>query len=77
MLSNRFTRVLLLAAAALTALLAVNATQVMSRPANYKEAPHKLNTTASAPLHHIQKRATGKQQFAYFTNWFVKLENSP
>lgn len=74
MFSTRFTRVLLATTAALAALLAVNATQVMSRPPNYKDAPHKLNTTTSAPVHVIHKRATGKQQFAYFTNWYVSCQ---
>ncbi|TCD65253.1 hypothetical protein EIP91_002917 [Steccherinum ochraceum] len=56
--------------AASVAIFTVNATQVMHRPATYKNAPHKFapgNPTAQV----IHKRAGAKVQAAYFTNWGI------
>ncbi|KAF9259245.1 hypothetical protein L218DRAFT_670920 [Marasmius fiardii PR-910] len=49
----------------------VHATQVMHRPDNYKEPPNIFKTEASPKTNVIQKRATGKVQFAYFVNWGI------
>ena len=46
-----------------TCALAVGATQVMHKPAGF-------NQTARIPGQ-LAKRATGKTQFAYFTNWGI------
>ena len=66
-------RVFLLAAVALAAaVVVVDATQVMHRPAGYKDAPHKF-ATAHAETKIVHKRAGSHVQAAYFTNWFVGL----
>ena len=64
-LSTRFMQ-MLLALAAYTTL--VSATQVMQRPANYKDAPHKYATGESVPRI-IHKRSGAKANIGYFTNW--------
>ncbi|KAI0746667.1 glycoside hydrolase superfamily [Daedaleopsis nitida] len=69
-LSVTLKRFLLLAAAACTLFVAVEATQVMQRPAAYKEPPHKV-TPAKVEPKIIHKRADNKVQFAYFTNWGI------
>ncbi|KAA1477051.1 hypothetical protein DENSPDRAFT_867476 [Dentipellis sp. KUC8613] len=58
-------------AAALFAVVAVaNATQVMQRPASYKQTPH--NYTIGHPKPQIiQKRAGSKINAGYFTNWGI------
>lgn len=67
--SNR-TGLMLLVAAAFAAVLTVSATQVMHRPVNYKDSPRNF-TQGKAEPHIIHKRATGKANMAYFTNWYV------
>ncbi|KAF8998368.1 hypothetical protein BDQ17DRAFT_1328834 [Cyathus striatus] len=62
------TRLLLLAAITLAVAIVVNATQVMHRPSNYKEAPNRFATETNPKTHVIQRRATNKTSFAYFTN---------
>lgn len=69
-LSVTLKRFLLLAAAACTLFVAVEATQVMQRPANYKAKPHVV-TPAKIEPQVVHKRADSKVQFAYFTNWYV------
>ncbi|KAL0064529.1 Chitinase 4 [Marasmius tenuissimus] len=51
--------------------LFVHATQVMHRPDNYKEAPNVFPMEANPKVTSLQKRATGKVQFAYFVNWGI------
>ncbi|PIL27429.1 hypothetical protein GSI_10577 [Ganoderma sinense ZZ0214-1] len=64
-LSAAFKRVLFIAAVALAAVADVQATQVMRRPAAYKDAP---NNAAQS----VHARATsGKVNAAYFTNWGI------
>lgn len=55
----------------LIALVAVNATQVMQRPDNYKDAPHKFQTEIPPKTTIIHKRANAKVSAAYFTNWGI------
>jgi hypothetical protein len=55
----------------LAAFSAVEATQVMHRPANYKDAPHRFSVESHPKTHQIQRRATSKASFAYFTNWGI------
>lgn len=55
----------------LAALSAVEATQVMHRPDAYKDAPRKFSIETDPKTHRIQKRATSKASFAYFTNWGI------
>ncbi|KAF9532699.1 glycosyl hydrolases family 18-domain-containing protein [Crepidotus variabilis] len=67
-------RLLTLSAVVLSALVAVNATQVMHRPDNYKEPPNAVVTSKNATTHTIAKReahASEKTSFAYFTNWGI------
>ena len=64
----RFRNAVLLAAVALAALLAVNATQIMQRPDNYTKVPKKAAVGNATPKV-VTKRATGKTNSAYFTNW--------
>ena len=67
-------RVFYLATVALAAaVVVVDATQVMRRPAEYKETPNKVKTTTKAKTEVIQKRASSHTQFAYFTNWSVSF----
>ncbi|TEB25052.1 hypothetical protein FA13DRAFT_1260153 [Coprinellus micaceus] len=84
-LSDGLGRNVLLALMLLNALLATHATQIMRRPNTYKTAARKftiesspqiltvgkrdVNTTAAAV--DLNKRATGKASFAYFTNWGI------
>jgi hypothetical protein len=55
----------------LAAFSAVEATQIMHRPANYKDAPHRFSVESNRKTHRIQRRATSKASFAYFTNWGI------
>ncbi|TFK47348.1 hypothetical protein OE88DRAFT_1714540 [Heliocybe sulcata] len=48
-----------------------NATQVMQRPPNYKSPPNKVQTNSDPTIQTIHKRAGGKVQAAYFTNWGI------
>ncbi|KAF8998382.1 glycosyl hydrolases family 18-domain-containing protein [Cyathus striatus] len=43
----------------------------MHRPSNYKEAPNRFATETNPKTHVIQRRATNKASFAYFTNWGI------
>jgi chitinase len=57
----------------------VNATQVMHRPTDFKShlrpnAPFSLNHTASERVE-LTKRATGKTNVGYFTNWGIYGRN--
>ena len=70
-MSATLKRVLFLAAVALAALVVVDATQVMQRPATYKNAPHKVQTNTTAEPKVVHKRANTHVQAAYFTNWCV------
>lgn len=56
---------------ALAAFNAVEATQVMHRPVNYKDAPNRFAIEKDPKTNHIQRRATSKASFAYFTNWGI------
>jgi chitinase len=47
-----------------------DATQVMHRPNNYKDSPHKYEQGNSVPRI-IHKRSGAKANIAYFTNWCV------
>ena len=63
---------LALAATALAVFIAVDATQVMHRPDNYKEAPNRFTIERNPKTSVIQRRAAGtKVSFAYFTNWGI------
>ncbi|KAG7095154.1 hypothetical protein E1B28_005933 [Marasmius oreades] len=53
------------------AFVLVHATQVMHRPDKYKESPNVYKTEANPKTNTVQKRATGKVQFAYFVNWGI------
>lgn len=66
-----FHRLLQAVTFALAALSAVEATQVMHRPANYKEAPNRFAIETNPKTNKIQRRATSKASFAYFTNWGI------
>ncbi|KAI0330677.1 hypothetical protein GY45DRAFT_730642 [Cubamyces sp. BRFM 1775] len=71
-LSAVLRRVYLLAAVTVTALVLVNATQVMQRPPTFKNAPHNVSTEHKVKPHVVHKRATDqKVQAAYFTNWGI------
>ncbi|EJF63958.1 hypothetical protein DICSQDRAFT_134540 [Dichomitus squalens LYAD-421 SS1] len=70
-LSVTLKRVLFLAVATLVAVVAVDATQVMQRPATYKNTPHKVQTNATAEPKVVHKRANTHVQAAYFTNWGI------
>ncbi|KAH9896763.1 glycoside hydrolase superfamily [Cubamyces lactineus] len=71
-LSAVLRRAYLLAAVAVSALVLVNATQVMQRPPTFKNAPHNVSTEHKFKPHVIHKRATSqKVQAAYFTNWGI------
>ncbi|EKM53324.1 glycoside hydrolase family 18 protein [Phanerochaete carnosa HHB-10118-sp] len=48
----------------------VSATQVMQRPSNYKDAPHKYPQGQSVPRI-IHKRSGAKANIGYFTNWGI------
>ena len=49
----------------------VDATQVMHRPARYKDAPNKFSLETDPKTQVIHKRASGKASIAYFTNWGI------
>jgi len=66
-----FKRLLLLATVAFMAFIAVNGTQIMRRPATYKSAAKTFPMEKNPQTKIIQKRATGKVSFAYFTNWGI------
>lgn len=67
--SMPFGRLLFLAFVALAALVSVDATQVMQRPAGYMDPPREFATGDPTPQK-INKRAdNGYVQAAYFTNW--------
>ncbi|KAI0816864.1 glycosyl hydrolases family 18-domain-containing protein [Trametes gibbosa] len=68
--SFSFKRVFLLAAGAMAAIVAADATQVMHRPEKYEATPHKFVSTEVKPQV-MQKRAASKVQAAYFTNWGI------
>lgn len=53
----------------------VNATQVMHRPATYKEPPATYAIEENPTVNTIQKRDTGKASMAYFTNWGIYAAN--
>jgi hypothetical protein len=62
------------AMAALASLVALTgASQVIQRPAIYKGEPGNYTTAARVSPHIIHKRAPGKIQAGYFTNWSVML----
>ncbi|KAI0646213.1 glycosyl hydrolases family 18-domain-containing protein [Trametes meyenii] len=69
-LSTHLQRIFFLAAVALAAFVVVDATQVMQRPATFKDTPKKAVTTNVKPQI-IHKRAGSKVQAAYFTNWGI------
>ncbi|KAJ3564511.1 hypothetical protein NP233_g8251 [Leucocoprinus birnbaumii] len=66
-----FSRLLYAVTLVLAAFNAVEATQVMHRPANYKDAPNRFSIERNPHTNHITKRATSKASFAYFTNWGI------
>lgn len=66
-----FSNLLSLLAIAMAAVSVVEATQAMHRPDNYKQPPRVFNTSTDPQIQSIHKRATGKTQFAYFTNWGI------
>ena len=73
-LSAVLRRVYLLAAVTASALILVNATQVMQRPPTFKNAPHNVSTQHKVKPHVVHKRATSqKVQAAYFTNWYALI----
>lgn len=55
----------------LIALVAVNATQVMQRPENYKDAPRKFQTETPPKPTVVHKRGNARVSAAYFTNWSI------
>jgi len=67
-----FRRLFLLVVMMLPVLIAVNATQIMHRPDNYKEAPNLFTMERNPKTSDIQRRVAGtKVSFAYFTNWGI------
>jgi hypothetical protein len=46
-----------------------HATQVMHRPDKFNSTPNSFPIEPSPRVHTIAKRAGGKVQIAYFTNW--------
>ncbi|KAF8066810.1 glycosyl hydrolases family 18-domain-containing protein [Lyophyllum atratum] len=68
---SSFKRLLLLATVAFMAAIAVNGTQIMRRPDTYKSAAKVFKMEQSPKTKIIQKRASGKVSFAYFTNWGI------
>lgn len=53
-----------------TCVLAIDATQVMKKPDGFDQAP-RINPVGDTTPNRVAKRATGKTQFAYFTNWGI------
>ncbi|TFK37028.1 glycoside hydrolase family 18 protein [Crucibulum laeve] len=68
---SAFRRILLAVTVALTAVIVVDATQVMHRPDGYKDAPKRFAIETNPKTNSIQRRATAKTSFAYFTNWGI------
>lgn len=66
-----FKRLLLLATVAFMTLIAVNGTQIMHRPDGYKSPLRTFKMEQDPKINTVQKRATGKVSFAYFTNWGI------
>ncbi|KAF9524949.1 glycoside hydrolase superfamily [Crepidotus variabilis] len=72
MASYRFSlRLLSILVATLAVLIPVEATQVMHRPARYRGRPNILPVANDVKVNVIERRATGKTSFAYFTNWGI------
>ncbi|KAF5381774.1 hypothetical protein D9615_005490 [Tricholomella constricta] len=67
---SSFKRLLFLATMAFMAVITVNGTQIMRRPDSYK-TPARTFPKERNPKTVIEKRATGKASFAYFTNWGI------
>ena len=67
-------KLFLIVTLAFAAVFTVSATQVMHRPENYKDSPHKFAQGNATP-HVIHKRAGAKVNMAYFTNWSVDLRH--
>ncbi|TFK24098.1 hypothetical protein FA15DRAFT_593009 [Coprinopsis marcescibilis] len=62
--------------AILGVLVVVDATQIMRRPATYRNEPNIFRQDSSPTYHTLSKRtlntrANGKASFAYFTNWGI------
>ncbi|KAJ7267504.1 glycoside hydrolase superfamily [Mycena rebaudengoi] len=68
-------RALVLLTAVFALLGASNATQVMHRPANASAPLRKFKIEENAHINVVEKRATGKVQIAYFTNWGIYAAN--
>jgi len=51
------------------------ATQVMRRPEGYNGTVMTFATAQNSTSHDLQKRATSKVSFAYFTNWGIYKAN--
>jgi chitinase len=66
-----FGHLVALASVAFMALLAVDGTQIMHRPDNYKSPLRTFPQEQNPKVNSIQRRATGKASFAYFTNWGI------
>jgi hypothetical protein len=66
-----FSRLLTLISIAMAAVSVVEATQAMHRPDNYKSPPRTFDVNTDPHVQQVHKRATGKTQFAYFTNWYA------
>jgi len=61
-------RLLLFAALALHC---AEATQVMHRPDGYKDQPNDFKLEKAPKTNVVHRRANGKVNFAYFTNWGI------
>ena len=70
-----FSQLLSLATVAFMALVTVNGTQVMRRPDDFKSQKRSLPTNHGLDTDTLQKRASGKTTFAYFTNWGIYIAN--
>ncbi|KAG2004639.1 endochitinase [Coprinopsis cinerea AmutBmut pab1-1] len=56
----------------LTGLVVISdATQIMRRPPQYKNRPNTFAMERQPKVHTLSRRATGKANFAYFTNWGI------
>ncbi|KAF5366205.1 hypothetical protein D9758_005724 [Tetrapyrgos nigripes] len=62
---------LLASLALVSTVLNVSATQVMHRPDSFNKTPNSFPIEANPRIHTISKRAGGKVQTAYFTNWGI------
>lgn len=58
-----------LLATGMAVLLAVDATQIMHRPENFRNAPHRFAEGKADPKTIYKRAATGKVQAGYFPNW--------